>query len=104
MVEFSKHEGHQNWDVSIYQRCLVLHFVNITVQQQCIAFCSQVQFHEKHFTDVFDKDKIVYLTSESDNVVEEIDQDKVYIIGGLVDHNSQKVYFVKHLKEYMVFI
>jgi tRNA (guanine9-N1)-methyltransferase len=51
----------------------------------------QVHFHEKHFTDVFDKDKIVYLTSESDNVVEEIDQDKVYIIGGLVDHNSQKV-------------
>lgn len=51
----------------------------------------QVNFHEKHFTELFSKEQIVYLTSESDNVIEKVEDDKVYIIGGLVDHNSQKV-------------
>ena len=66
-TEMERHEGYKNWDC---------------------------KFSSEDFTEVFKempKDKIVYLTSESDNVLgDKLESDCVYIIGGLVDHNSQK--------------
>jgi tRNA (guanine9-N1)-methyltransferase len=50
-----------------------------------------VNFNEHSFTEVFDHEKIVYLTSESENIIEKMEDDNIYVIGGLVDHNSQKV-------------
>lgn len=49
-----------------------------------------VNFDERPIEAVFDKEDIVYLTSDSSNVLETLDSSKVYIIGGLIDHNSLK--------------
>lgn len=62
--EMEKHHGYENWDIN---------------------FCSD------DYLSVFPKEKLIYLSSESDNVITEIQEDKVYIIGGLVDHNFHKV-------------
>eukprot|EP01118_Nematostelium_gracile_P018526 TRINITY_DN8249_c0_g1_i1.p1 TRINITY_DN8249_c0_g1~~TRINITY_DN8249_c0_g1_i1.p1 ORF type:complete len:205 (-),score=64.44 TRINITY_DN8249_c0_g1_i1:13-627(-) len=44
----------------------------------------------KPYIDLFEKDKLVYLSSEAEDILETLEDDKVYIIGGLVDHNRLK--------------
>eukprot|EP00471_Norrisiella_sphaerica_P007678 CAMPEP_0184493420 /NCGR_PEP_ID=MMETSP0113_2-20130426/25964_1 /TAXON_ID=91329 /ORGANISM="Norrisiella sphaerica, Strain BC52" /LENGTH=190 /DNA_ID=CAMNT_0026878671 /DNA_START=102 /DNA_END=674 /DNA_ORIENTATION=- len=44
----------------------------------------------KDYVDVFGSDKVVYLSSESDCVLEYLDPKVTYIIGGLVDKNRYK--------------
>uniref|UniRef100_A0A1A9V9A8 tRNA (guanine(9)-N(1))-methyltransferase n=1 Tax=Glossina austeni TaxID=7395 RepID=A0A1A9V9A8_GLOAU len=46
-------------------------------------------FDESHL-EVFPKEQLVYLTSESDTILQRLDVKDVYVIGGLVDHNHHK--------------
>ena len=53
-----------------------------------------VTLTEKSYMEHFDtnqaKDHLVYLTADSSHELEELEADKVYIVGGLVDRNRHK--------------
>ncbi|EDV47653.1 tRNA methyltransferase 10 homolog A [Drosophila erecta] len=50
-----------------------------------------VQYHfDRGHTDVFDRSQLVYLTCESDRVLDKLQPGCTYVIGGLVDHNHFK--------------
>ncbi|XP_066997570.1 tRNA methyltransferase 10 homolog A isoform X2 [Anabrus simplex] len=49
-----------------------------------------IHFRTENYLDIFKKDDVVYLCSESENVLSSLSEDKVYVIGGLVDHNAHK--------------
>ncbi|KAJ1531212.1 tRNA methyltransferase 10 [Nowakowskiella sp. JEL0078] len=52
-----------------------------------------VKFHDQKYKDAFcgrTKD-LVYLSGDSPNVLQHLDESKIYVIGGLVDRNRHKV-------------
>uniref|UniRef100_A0A8C3QK34 tRNA methyltransferase 10 homolog C n=1 Tax=Cyanoderma ruficeps TaxID=181631 RepID=A0A8C3QK34_9PASS len=65
-------------DDSLYHKEFVKHYreawdkLLITVTDQC-------------YTEIFPKDKLVYLTADSPKVMKKFDHDKIYIVGSMVD-------------------
>lgn len=67
-------------DDSLYHKEFIKHYreawgkLLITMTDQC-------------YTDVFPKDKLIYLTADSPKVMKTFDHDKIYIIGSMVDRS-----------------
>lgn len=51
----------------------------------------QLDFQQDHHSILFPADSIIYLTPDADRPLDDIDHNKVYIIGGLVDESVSKV-------------
>ena len=51
----------------------------------------QLDIQEEQYSTLFPIDSIVYLTPDSNEPLNDIDEDKVYVIGGLVDESVTKV-------------
>ncbi|XP_069086338.1 tRNA methyltransferase 10 homolog A [Pleurodeles waltl] len=49
-----------------------------------------IHFQSEHYMKVAKPEDLIYLTSDSPDVLEELDETKAYVIGGLVDHNHHK--------------
>lgn len=51
----------------------------------------QIGRHEEPLEELYDADEIVYLSPDSDNVLETLDPACVYVVGGIVDRSVRKV-------------
>lgn len=60
-------------------------------QLNAISFFKDIQIRTEHYSELIKKEDLVYLTSDSPDVLRELDEKKAYVIGGLVDHNHHKV-------------
>ncbi|XP_069486825.1 tRNA methyltransferase 10 homolog A isoform X2 [Ambystoma mexicanum] len=49
-----------------------------------------IHIKAEHYMELAKPEDLIYLTSDSPDVLEELDDTKAYVIGGLVDHNHHK--------------
>lgn len=50
-----------------------------------------VDMYKDPYITLYNKDQLVYLTADSEETLDTFESDKIYIIGGLVDHNRLKL-------------
>ena|SRR5579859_3052594 len=66
------------------------------VHQRWKGVKASAEPYETVLSDVTNKN-LVYLTADSENVIQTLEKDKVYIIGGIVDKNRHKANLYKTL-------
>ncbi|NXN16093.1 TM10B methyltransferase, partial [Indicator maculatus] len=54
---------------------------------------------QESYLDLFPLEAVVYLTPDSENVLEDIDANKVYVLGGLVDESIHKKLTLQRAQE-----
>ncbi|XP_008050641.1 tRNA methyltransferase 10 homolog A [Carlito syrichta] len=59
-----------------------------------------IHIKREHYSELIKKEDLIYLTSDSPNVLKELDESKAYVIGGLVDHNHHKGITYKQASDY----
>jgi len=76
-----------------------LYFTNLNMDGEIYKTCCQknvgfdrylVDMEELNVLQIFDSDDLIYLSPDADNYLTEMDMDKVYVIGGLVDDSVKK--------------
>jgi len=76
-----------------------LHFINLHKSSKTYQMCCDkntgfenyiVTVSDSGATELFEADNIVYLTPDSDTVLEDLCHDHVYVVGGLVDDSVKK--------------
>ena len=76
-----------------------LHFINLHKTSKTYQMCCDkntgfenypVTMSDCGATELFEAERIVYLTPDSDTILEELCHDHVYVIGGLVDDSVKK--------------
>jgi len=68
-------------------------------QRQLMGFDSfPIIQSDKHPCELFDHNKLIYLTPDAKNELLTLEQDKVYIIGGLVDEHISKRVSLNHAR------
>lgn len=56
----------------------------------------------EHWSSVFPKEKIVFLTADAEDVLEDLEREHIYIIGAFVDHNQHKLLSLHTAQRYGV--
>jgi tRNA (guanine9-N1)-methyltransferase len=51
----------------------------------------EMRIHSETYLELFEKERLVYLTADSNTVIDSFDPQTVFIIGGIVDHNRHKM-------------
>lgn len=62
----------------------------------------KMHFHEKPFFEMFPLEKIVYLSPDAEQDLSDIQPEKVYVIGGIVDRTVKKGLSLSRAKEHKV--
>lgn len=57
---------------------------------------------QKHFTELFPKDKLVYLSPDAEDTIEEFDKQAVYILGAVVDRYTDKPLTFQSAKQHNI--